>query len=51
MVDSYNLTVNERDRNYTRHFTMLEIFIIAGAIAITLLLTSLLLTLSKRYVK
>lgn len=51
MVDAYNLTVNERDRKYKRHFTMLEIFIIAGAIALTVLMTSLLLTLSKRYVR
>lgn len=52
MVDTYNLTVNERDGpNYTRQFTMLEIFIIAGAIAVAFLLTSLLLTLSKQYVR
>jgi hypothetical protein len=50
MADAYNLTVNQQDRNYVRQFSMLEIFIVAGAIAVAFLLTSLLLTMSKRYV-
>lgn len=42
-------TINPTRRRYKRHFSMLEIFLIAGAVSVALLMTSLLLTAGKKY--
>lgn len=42
-------SINPTPRRYKRHFSMLEIFLIAGAVSVALLMTSLLLTAGKKY--
>ena len=42
-------TINQNPRRYKRHSSMMEIFLIAGAVSVALLMTSLLLTAGKKY--
>lgn len=42
-------TINPNPRRYRRHFSMMEIFLIAGAVSVALLMTSLLLTAGKKF--